>query len=139
MAALRIISLRRAAAPRARRDAASRGSARPDERVAVIDRDEVGVDRRREGRVGELHRVIDGVLFRGPLPRGAYLNVAGHHAQVRRLLVVGGFGRKEAYLDVEQERLDGAGVRAIFGAGEGANLSHGDLLLLFPSPRPSRP
>ncbi len=49
------------------------------------------------------------------------------------------FGRNEARLDVERERLDGAAVGSIFGAGEGANLSHGDLLLLYPSPRPSRP
>ena len=82
-----------------------------------------------------IHRIVLG----GPLPRGTNLDVTRHHAQVRSLLVLGGLGRKEARLDVERERLDGAGIRAIFGAGEGANLSHGDLLLLFPSPRPSRP
>lgn len=31
----------------------------------------------------------------------------------------------------ERERLDGAGIRSVFGASEGANLSHGDLLLLL--------
>ena len=44
------------------------GSARPDERVDVIDRDEVGVDWCREGRIVELHRVIHSVLLRRPLP-----------------------------------------------------------------------
>src|SRR5882724_2474105 len=83
--------------------------------------------------------MIDGVLLGGPLPRGTYLDVAGHSAQVRSLLVLGRFGRKEARLDVERERLDGAAVGSVFGAGEGANLSPGDLLLLYPSPRPSRP
>lgn len=38
----------------------------------------------------------------------------------------------------ERERLDGAGIRAIFAAREGANLSHGDLLELLFDPRPSR-
>src|SRR5882672_3097579 len=80
--------------------------------------------------------MIDGVLLGGPLPRGTHLDVAGHSAQVRSLLVLERFGRKEARLDVERERLDGAAVGSIFGAGEGANLSPGDLLLLYPSPRP---
>jgi hypothetical protein len=55
-------------------------SARPDERVTVIDCYEVGENRHREGRIVELDRVLNGVFFRGPLPRGSYLDVAGHHA-----------------------------------------------------------
>ena len=94
-----------------RRIRAVAASARPDQCVAVIDRDEVGVDRRREGRVVELDRVVDGVdVLGGPLPRGTYLDITDHHAQVRSFLVLGGFGRKEARLEVERERLDGAGV-----------------------------
>jgi hypothetical protein len=45
-------------------------------------------------------------------------------------------GWDEAPFDVERERLDGAGVGAIFAAGEGADLSH--LLDCCLDPRPSR-
>src|SRR5206468_11877785 len=58
--------------------------------------------------------------------------------QVRRLLVLRGFGGDEAHLDVERERPDGAGVGTIFVAREGADLSHGDLLDCWLDPRPSR-
>jgi hypothetical protein len=107
---------------RAGRDAAAAGSARPDERVAALDLDEVGEDRSREGRVVELHRVIDGVVFRGPLPGGADLDRAGEDAQGRGLLVRRRLGRDEAGFDVEREGADGAAEGAVFAAGEAADL-----------------
>src|ERR1700751_1005766 len=79
-------------------------STRPDQRVTFIDRHEIGIDRRREGRVVELDRVIQRVVLGSPLPRGAYLDVASHYTQVRSFLVLGEFGRKEARLDVQRER-----------------------------------
>src|SRR5439155_18522196 len=64
--------------------------------------------------------------------------VARQHAQVRCLLVLRGLVADEAHLDVERERPEGAGVGAIFAAGEGADLSHGDLLDCWLDSRPSR-
>lgn len=51
----------------------SRGGQRDQTGVAVIDRDEVGVDRRQEGRVVELDREIHRIVLGGPLPSGTYL------------------------------------------------------------------
>src|SRR5271163_1777115 len=103
LAALRII-------PRAERRGVSLGgetprgrSARPDEGVIGLALEEVGVDRRREGRIVELDRVILGVLLRGSAPRGTYLDVADQHPQVRGLVVGRLVGWDEAGFDVERE------------------------------------
>src|SRR6267154_1014590 len=75
---------RAATARRANRRGSGR-SARPDEGVIGLALEEVGVDRRREGRIVELDRVILCVLLRGAVPRGPYLDVAHQHPQVRGL------------------------------------------------------
>jgi len=64
------------------------------------------------------------------VPRGPYLDVA--NSTRRSGPVVGGsVGGDEACLDVERERLDGAGEHAVFAAGEGTDLGHDNLRLLF--------
>jgi len=49
--------------------------------------------------------VIHGVVLGSPLPRGAYLDVAGHDAQVRSLLVLGEFGRRKRALILSESVL----------------------------------
>ena len=65
-------------------------SAGPDQVPgAVLARDQGGVDRSREARIVELDRVVGPTLLRGPLPRGAELDVgAGDDAVVRGLVAV---------------------------------------------------
>src|SRR5258705_2277602 len=76
LAALHIIPRRKAATARRASRRGSGRSARPDEGVIGLALEEVGVDRRREGRIVELDRVILPVLLLGPAPRGPHSDIA---------------------------------------------------------------
>src|SRR3954453_876272 len=99
-------------------------SARPDQVAgAVLALDQGGVDRSREARIVELDRVVGPTLLRGPLPRGAELDVgAGDDAVVRGLVAVLLEGH-EPNLGVEGEGLDRA-AEAVAVLGEGADDPH---------------
>jgi hypothetical protein len=123
------ISGRREAGPALRRSPLAGASVPvrpgPDQLEAfrTFDLDQSGVDRSREARIVQLDgEVVALGVFGGLLPGGAQLDVARVDAEVRSLVgwVV---DADQLGLDVEVERLDGAG-EAIARGGEGADGSH---------------
>src|SRR5260221_14207886 len=128
---------RRWAGRRGRRSVAL--AARPDQAVlAGLALDHAGIDGRRERRVIQRHRQIRPVRLADLLPRRADLVVAaGLDAVVRSVLaflVVG----DELDLDVERQGANRAG-EAVALRGEGADVSHDEVLSRFARSRPSRP
>ncbi len=107
-------------------------SAGPDEGISTLNLDQAGVNRSGETGIIQLDGMVFAVgLLGGLFPTGADLDGACEGAQVGRLLTVL-LGGNEAGLDVEGERLDDSGKRAIVIAGESSDLSHLSSPMLYP-------
>lgn len=100
------------------------GSSGPDEGIAGIGLDQVGVDGCREGWIVELDGMVGRIVLGHAQPCGPDFDIAGQDAQGGCLFVGAGFGGDKAGLDVDGEGADGAGEHAILVAGESADLGH---------------
>src|SRR6185437_6287697 len=100
--------------------------------LVVARLEEIGADRLCEcGVINEERDILAG-LFAGALPARADLRaiaVAHVDAVVRRILGIGGFGRNEGEVSVEEQRLDAPGETGLV-SGELTNLRHGKPPLL---------
>src|SRR5579875_241328 len=96
-------------------------------RLVIARLKQIGADRLRERRIVDDQRDILAGLLAGTLPARADLRsvaVAHVDAIVRRILGIGGFGRYEGKVSVDEQRLDAAGEAGL-AAGEVTNLRHG--------------